>query len=148
MDVEKEREGEGGSGGEENKVSWPGSAGDFSLCGSHTLTGAGSLLSSRSRPVHPFPPAAGGDHTNTERSHDLIGGRWRRGRGFRFPSWGALGQYSGCAGVAVEVGLGERPLFAWVNALRRTGWVTAGVFNPKNSSLLNTITNFSVHCSH
>lgn len=50
--------------------------------------------------------------------------------------------------VEVGVGLGERPLFAWVNVLRWTGWVTAGVFNPKNLSLLNTITNFSVHCSH
>lgn len=51
MDVEKEREGQGGSGGEKNKVSWPGSAGDFSLCGSHTLTGAGSLLSVSARSI-------------------------------------------------------------------------------------------------
>ncbi len=59
---------------------------------------------------------------------------------------GAMRQYSGC--VEVEVGVGARPLFAGVNVLHWTGWVTAGVLNPKNLSLLNTITNFSVHCSY
>lgn len=37
-------------------------------------------------------------------------------------------QYSGCG----DGDGGERPLFARVNVLRWTGWVTAGVFNPKN----------------
>lgn len=52
-----------------------------------------------------------------------------------FHSRGSAQQCSGCVGVKVRLGVGERPLFAGVNALRWTGWVTAGVFNLKNVSL-------------
>lgn len=128
MDGQKEREGRGGRGGEKNKVSWPGSARDFFLCGSHTLTEAPLFLC----PVHPFSPRPREDHTNTKWFHDLISERMlERMRVESVLLFSFLGCYcGGCVGA--KVGARERPLFAWVNVLCRTDWVTAGMFNPKN----------------
>lgn len=47
--------------------------------------------------------------------------------------------------VGWVVGVGVRLMFAWVNVLRWTGWVTAGVFNPKNLSLFKY--NYQFLCS-
>lgn len=48
-----------------------------------------------------------------------------------FLSGGGTRPYSEYVGPKVGLGVSERPLFAGVNVLHWTGWVTAGVFNPK-----------------
>lgn len=106
-------------------MSWPGSARDFSLCGSHTPTRAGALLRVPARAASPLGAAT------RPHSHSMISrinlGCWWKGcessqRSSLFMAGGAL---SGVVGVLG----GGGGLFVGVNVLCWTGRVSAGVFN-------------------
>lgn len=98
MDGQGEREGRVGSRGQKNKVPWQGSARDFFLHGSHTLT---RVLLSHS-PNHPFSSTE--DHTDAEWFHDatLVGNLWK-GWELSWCSSFYLYLCGGCVGLDVEM---------------------------------------------